>query len=384
MIPDSMGCGRRLYRKVQPLIEQAAQTGEGKADRYRKHFMALSHMWVLILHLAQGGKSLRQSHSRLGANPNLRRRLGLTNWVSLSQLARSSTSREAECFESILEALTNVVRRTPGLCKNKDVEWQALNRAKAIDSTFLRLSAKLSPWSKQGGYEAGVRVQYTLEPGTHIPELLHMHTVEKNDHVALWEQDLTPFVGWTILMDLGYYGHRQFKRLREGGVHFLSKLHTQAAYRVDETRTITHNQTCKQGGDLDLVLSDQMITLGSPNNRRGAVLCDVRLVTSRNPQGKVCQLITDRFDLAAWEVVELYRRRWQIELFFRWLKRQLGAVRAFGQSREAVWLTLLVAGIVALLWLLLNEMQVKPYGMSRISWLGAVAVGLKHAINLSG
>ena len=53
MIPDSMGCGRRLYRKVQPLIEQAAQTGEGKADRYRKHFMALSHMWVLILHLAQ-------------------------------------------------------------------------------------------------------------------------------------------------------------------------------------------------------------------------------------------------------------------------------------------------------------------------------------------
>jgi hypothetical protein len=385
MIPDSTGCGRRLYRKVQPLIEQASQAAGGKADRYRKHFKAVSHMWLLILHIAHGQPSLRQSHAKLGAVPGLHRRVGLPNWVSLSQLARSSTSRGAECFEDLLERLTEQVKRTPALCK--DAEWLALNKTAAIDSTFLRLSAKLSPWSKRGGYEAGVRVQYSLQLSTHIPQLLHMHTVDKNDHTALWElveQDLTPFVGWTLLVDLGYYGHMQFKRLLEGGVHLLTKLHPQASYLVTDTRGVTQKKGWKQGDDL--VVADQTITLGSPNNRRGAVLRGMRLVTSRNSRGEVCRLITDRMDLAGWEVVELYRRRWQIELFFRWLKRQLGAVRPLGQSREAVWLTVLIAGIVALIWLLLtdDDMGAKPPSMSRISWLGAVAQGLNHVIYLSG
>lgn len=343
MIPDSVGCGRRLYRKVQPLIVDAVhavgdKAKKAKADRYRKHFRAVSHVWLLILHLTQGGPSLRQSHAKLGADPRLRRRLGLPNWISLSQLARSSTSRETECFESLLEHLTTLVKRTPAL--RKDADWLALNKTTAIDSTFLRLSAKLSPWSKQGGYEAGVRVQYSLQLSTHIPQLLHMHTVDKNDHTALWEQDLAPFIGWTILVDLGYYGHRQFKRLLEGGVHLLTKLHKQAAYQVTDTREVTQKKGWTPSDDL--VVSDQTITLGSPNNRRGAVLRGIRLVTSHNAQGEVCHLITDRMDLEGWEVVELYRRRWQIELFFRWLKRQLGAVRPLGRSREAVWLTVLV------------------------------------------
>lgn len=114
------------------------------------------------------------------------------------------------------------------------------------------------------------------------------------------------------------------------------------------------------------------------------MLRGIRLVTSRNPQGEVCQLITDRLDLEGWEVVALYRKRWQIELFFRWLKRQLGAVRPLGSSREAAWLTMLVGGIVALLWLLLAQMQSQPPAMSRIAWLGAVVVALHSVVNLSG
>jgi hypothetical protein len=385
MIPNSVGCSRRLYRKVQPLIEEAAHSTRAKSDRYRKHFMTVSHMWLLILHMVHGGLSLRQSHARMSANPTLPRRLAMPKWISLSQLARSSTSREAECFEQLLAQLTAVIKRTPRACK--DADWKVLNHTKAIDSTFLRLSAKLSPWSRQGGYEAGVRVQYSLELATRIPQLLCMHTVAKNDYSALGdliEQDLTPFVGWTILIDLGYYGHRQFKTLLEGGVHLLTKLHTQAAYRVTDVCTDVAQREGWNAKEHDEVLTDQRITLGSPNNRKGAVLPNMRLVTSRNPKGEVCRLITDRFDLEAWEVVELYRRRWQIELFFRWLKRQLGAIRPLGRSPQAVWLSVLVGSIVALIWLLLDDMGAKPPAMSRISWLGAVAAGLPNVISLSG
>jgi hypothetical protein len=133
----------------------------------------------------------------------------------------------------------------------------------------------------------------------------------------------------------------------------------------------------------DRVLTDQTITLGSPNNRRGAMLPGMRLVTSSSADGHTCSLITDRFDLEAWEVVVLYRKRWQIELFFRWLKRQLGAVRPLGHSREAVWLTMLVAAIVALLWVLLDQMNAQPAGMSRICWLVSVSVAIQSIININ-
>jgi len=193
-----------------------------------------------------------------------------------------------------------------------------------------------------------------------------------------------------LVIDLGYYGHKQFERLREWDIHFLSKTHPQAAYQVTEKREVTQKQGWSPQDDEDEVLSDEIITLGSPNNRRGAVLPQIRLVTSRSPrpnskgEEQICRLVTDRHDLAAWEVVALYRKRWQIELFFRWLKRQVGVIRPLGYSPQAVWLTVLVGWLVALLWCLIEGWGHKPKGMTRISWLRAVSVALQVRIDLSG
>jgi IS4 transposase len=117
----------------------------------------------------------------------------------------------------------------------------------------------------------------------------------------------------------------------------------------------------------DRVLADWTVTLGSANNRRGAVLPGLRVVVSANPSGQIQHWLTDRHDLPATEVVQLYRLRWQIELFFRWLKRALGASRPLGHSRAAVWLTLLLALVVTLVAMLLEPLC--PTSSSRLSWL---------------
>ena len=130
-----------------------------------------------------------------------------------------------------------------------------------------------------------------------------------------------------------------------------------------------------------MVLSDQTIDLGSPNNHRGAILEGIRLIRSINEKGKVHAFITDRHDLTAQEVLYLYRKRWQIELFFRWLKRQLGAIRPFGHSREAVWLSIVVATIVAVLMALCE--QWRPKGVSRVSWMRALCTSFSM-LRLSG
>jgi hypothetical protein len=167
--------------------------------------------------------------------------------------------------------------------------------------------------------------------------------------------------------DLGYYGHRQFARLTEAGVHVVTRLSSQASYAITAQRLVPVGRT----PDGDEILMDATITLGSPNNRRGMVLAGLRLIVSRNRRGVVHHFVTDRFDLTATEVVRLYRQRWRIELFFRWLKRQLGAIRPLGTSREAVWLTVLLVAIVALLGVLVDAER--PASVSRISWVRGCA-----------
>ena len=355
---------RRLRRQLDPLIARAASTPG--ADRYRKHFLATPHLWLLLGHGLSCAPSLRQGYALLAAIPGLFARLGLRHGLSFSQLARSTTSRPSACFEALLADLVAQAHRTVV----PDAAWRILRKVQLIDSTFLALSAQLSPWSRIGGAEPGVRLQTGLGLARHLPTQLDLTTLATNDHTALADWDLTPLRGWTVIVDLGYYGHRAFARLRTAGVSFLSRLHPQASFQVTDQRAVATRPT-PEG---DWVLSDETITLGSPNNRNGAVLPGLRLIRSRNRQGVDQAFVTDRFDLRAFELVRLYHFRWQIELFFRFVKRQLGMLSVLGHSRTAVWVTVLLAVIVAILVGLLEADR--PPAVSRIAWLQGIGLTL--------
>lgn len=368
MVTRSAPSQRQVRRLLDPLVTRAAATPG--SDRYRKRFTTLAHLWVLLLHVLLGSDSLRQTHGVLCASTRWWHRWGLTTWISFSQLARSSSSRPLDCVETLFADTVTLAHRTP----STDPLWRKLRRVEAVDSTFLSLSGKLSPWSVRGGAAPGVRIQCGLELLGQIPDDLRLTTLETNDHDGLWQRDLSTRRGWTLLKDLGYYGHRQFQRLREAGVHFITRLNQQASYVVTAERQVPQGPT----PDGDVILRDAIITLGSPNNRRGAVLPGMRLIVSRNQRGVEHQFVTDRHDLTATEVVMLYRKRWQIELFFRWLKRQLGGIHPIGYSRNAVWLTILLVAIVALMLSLLDTER--PRSVSRISWTRGAGEALLEAI----
>lgn len=370
MIPALPDCSRALRRLLAPRIRVAGQTPG--ADRYRKHFPAPAHCWILVLHTLLGSPSLRQTYALLSGLTNDFARLGLEQGLSFSQLARSSSSRPSACFEVLLAALIGQARRTV----IPDASWRLLRKVQVVDSTFIALSAKLSPWSQHGKFPPGVRLQTALDLGRRLPTRLRLTLTATNDHEALRTEDLTAWRGWTVLIDLGYYGHKQFAGLREAGVSFVCRLHPQAHFRVIAERPVSA-KTTKEG---DVVLSDATIVLGSPNNRKGTVLPDIRLVRSRNRHGVEAAFITDRFDLTAFEIVRLYHYRWQIELFFRFIKRQLGLITPLGRSWAAVWLTVLVVLIVALVLLLLGVDR--PPTTSRSTW--GILLGLAAVLSFRG
>jgi hypothetical protein len=356
MIPAA-GLGRRLRSLLHPRLARAAATPG--ADRYRKHFTFQAHLWILLLHVLDGADSLRQTHARLAARGFAG--LDLPHGISFSQLARSSTSRAPAGVEQLLAELVAAAR------PHADPGWRLLSRVQVIDATFLALSAKRSPWSRHGDHAPGVRLQTGFDLGGAIPSALHLTLADTHDTTALSRRPLADLAGWTVVVDLGYYGHRLFAQLRDAEVSFLCRLHPQASYRV----TATHPVAAISTPEGDVILTDQTITLGSPHNRAGAVMPGVRLVTSRNPAGERQTFVTDRFDLDAVDVVALYRKRWQIELFFRWLKYQLKLQRPLGYSRAAVWLSIVLATIVALVLLLLAD--ARPRGVSRVAFTRALA-----------
>jgi hypothetical protein len=356
MIP-APGLGRRVRGLLTPHLDRAATTPG--ANRYRKHFSLRAQLWILLIHVLDGADSLRQTHARLAAGGFAG--LDLPQGISLSQLARSSTSRDPTGVERLLTDLVAVARHRAA------PHWRALRRIQVVDSSFLALSVKLAPWSQHGKHAPGVRVQTGFDLGGTIPAALCLTLADTHDTTALAARDLSTLTGWTVVIDLGYYGHRLFAQLRAADISVISRLHPQAVFQV----TATHPVPAITTPDGDVVLSDQTITLGSPNNRAGAVLPGMRLVTSRSPTRQESSFVTDRFDLTAADIVALYRKRWQIELFFRFLKHQLKRLHPLGHSRAAVWLGVLIGAIVAILLMLLAE--VRPRSVTRVAFARALA-----------
>lgn len=364
MVPSPAPLDRRTRRTIAPVIARAAATPG--ADRYRKSFPALAHLWMLLLHVWWGSDSLRQTYGRLTGTASWFALWGMETLISFSQFARSSTSRPVACAEALFaDALAAARPQHPS-----DPQWRLLKRVQAIDSTFLSLSASLSPWSQHKRAAPGVRLQTSLDLLGRLPSRLRLTTSEINDHEALRQLDLAGWAGWTLLIDRGYYGHRQFVRLLEAGVHFVAGCSEQAHFQVVRS----HQPPAGVTPDGDAIYADAVIVLGSPNNRRGAVVPNLRLIGVRTKGGRMMKLVTDRHELSATQIVRLYRKRWQIELFFRWLKRQLGAIRPLGQSQAALQLTLVLAVAFVLLVLVLDGQR--PPDMTRIAFAGALATTL--------
>jgi len=355
----------RELGQLAPLITaNAAVCG---AERYRKHFHALAHASVLLFHGLAGSASLRQSYaafsgcaglvalSGVGQHPD--GRLG----VSFSTLAAANTSRPTGFLAGLLPPLAARVRAlAPSLSTTLPPALVVL------DATFLRLSLHLAPWVSPARRpkKVGIAVQMLYTPALDLPEHVLVTAAQTPDVKGLDQAllddpaQLAALRGRTLVVDLGYYSHARFVRLRRAGVHFVTRLHPQAALRAVVEQPVQPPLPPLEAGRIT-ILRDQRVEVGSATNRAGAVLPGLRLVTASvapTPQAArrqappvVYRLLTDRWDLSAADVVQLYLWRWQIELFFRWLKSHLHLPHLLGYSQPAVELSLWLALLVHLL-----------------------------------
>jgi hypothetical protein len=159
-------------------------------------------------------------------------------------------------------------------------------------------------------------------------------------------QDLHFEPGDLLIFDRAYLDYAWLFRLHQGGVWFVTRLKTNSCYEVVQSRAASGP-----------VLANQVIRLSSPQGQA----CHpelLRRIHYRDPEtGKEYVFLTNRLDLSALEVAELYRRRWQIELFFKWIKQNLKIKAFYGTSKNAVLVQIWTALIAYLLrvWLMFKS-----------------------------
>ncbi len=367
------------------------------AEHGRKHFTSYQQLCLLLFHGLVAQRSLRQSYEQFAAcrglvavsglaTPDSADRLG----VSYSQVAASNGTRPAAVVAGVVAHLVARVRRGGLGQQGSD---SLLGSLVIQDSTFLRLSLRLAGWlpalTRADG--SGVRVQLWLHPGLDLPEVVELTSIKVNDRGS-WNRTvlgdparLATLAGQTLVVDLGYYSHVGFRRLFAAGVHLVTRLYPKTTVAVEEDRPIQPPLPDVDGGRI-AVVADQRVTLGSPNNHTSVVLPGLRLVTAdvvpriktghRTPTPRRYEIVTDRWDLTAAEVVQVYLWRWQIELFLRWLKSHIRLPRLLGYSENAVELSVWLAILVHLLTLL----AARSLGLARRSplLLARLAAAFQH------
>lgn len=256
--------------------------------------------------------------------------------ISHSQLSRRLGTIDTDIFQNLfLDLVTQI--------QSRETKRSAMP-LKIIDSSTLPLNLNQHRWAEFRQTKAGVKLHLRLvfmEKGISYPEKAVITPAKQHDRNLL--EVMVDDSECMYVFDRGYLDYERFDRMTDDGSFFLSRLRQNAVVHVIEDFKVPKAAN---------VETDQMIWLGGSQNRAENVFRRLEIVDS---QGNHLNLITNRFDLDPDEISEMYRSRWAIELFFKWVKQHLRIKQFYGQSEQAIHNQIFIALIVFCLHVLAQQ-----------------------------
>jgi hypothetical protein len=277
-----------------------------------------------------GAQSLRELVAAWASHGNLLYHLGAKE-VKRSTLSDANRDRPAALFAAVFDLL--VPRLAPPLA------GEAHDLLRLIDSTFLRLNETLSGWARFSVGTTGVKLHVVYDPRAARPTYFTITPAKVNDIVEAKKMPITP--GATYVYDLGYYDFGWWARLDAQGCRFVTRLKSNSPVTALVERTV----------DDDRILSDREVRLSErmARNRKNPCQRVLREIVVRIDDKKTLRLVTNDLRSSASEIADLYKTRWQIELFFKWVKQNLRLKKFLGTSENAVKLQIIIALVAFLL-----------------------------------
>ena len=310
---------------VDRLVEQHDADRDPRALKTRAHLIAMLHAQLC------GARGLREIETNLRSHASKLYHLGGCT-ISKSALSTANAERPVEVFGGLLSALMSQLqrgyRRKIGDC------------VRLIDSTSVRLSGLSSDWATFSTGVCGAKAHFVYDPDADQPLYLMVTPANVNDITAAKQMPIEAAA--TYVFDLGYYDYGWWATLDRAGCRIVTRLKSNTPFEIVEDRPVPPESPIRS--DRTGYLPKRLAA--SRNNPMSGLVREVRVVIET---GTVLRIFTNDLAASAQEVADLYKRRWAIELFFRWVKQTLKISHFFGTSENAVRIQIAVALIAFLL-----------------------------------
>ncbi len=325
-------------------FQEAVQ--QHQAERHARGFSCWGQFVAMMFcHLASA-KSLREICQGLAASEGKLRHLGVPQAPAHSTLAYANQHRPWEVYQTVLEGL--LARCQQAAVGRKKFRFK--NKLVSMDSTSIDLCASVFDWAHYQRVKGAVKVHLLLDHEGYLPTFAHITDGKSHDITVGRQMRFEP--GTVVVFDKGYVDYRWWQRLSEDGVWFVTRLKQDLKYRI-----VAQQPTSSRGS----VRGDHYIELESVEQPKYKQVLRVVTIWDQDKQEELV-FLTNHFDFAATTIADIYKQRWQIEVFFKALK-QLFRVKTFVGTSANALKTQIWTALIAML--VLKYLQLKSsYGWS--------------------
>ncbi len=295
--------------------------------RYQGNFKVKGFTcWLQFLTMAfgqlTGRESLRDTVSCLSAHQKKFYHLGINFAVSRSTLAEANENRNWQIYADFAQVLLSRARQ---LYLPDDFGLDISNTVYALDATTIDLCLSVFWWAKFRKAKAAVKLHTLLDLRGNLPTFIHITDGKIHDVNILDELVFEPLA--IYLMDKGYLDFQRLFRINSASAFFVTRAKTNLAFKRVYSKKVdkTYGLRC-----------DQTITLTTHYSRKAYPEKLRRVKYYDKEQGKMYVFLTNNFEITAMEVALLYKHRWKIELFFKWIKQHLKIKTFWGETENAV------------------------------------------------
>lgn len=317
-------------------------------------FFTKNHLESMIyFHIAEH-KGLRDLNDSVSLSPRLKL---LVKSVSLGTLSRHNNNRNYEVFVPVmLELISKAFNSIPA-----NEALKKFGPIKLIDSTTISMCLTFYQWALFRKKKAGVKIHTKFDLDKGLPECFIVTNAKSHDRTKM--EELMNEKNCIYIFDKAYVDYKKYDKFTLQDKYFVSRLKDNAIVNNIEELKVTYAET-KLLDDKTKIIFDQVVQLGSdPTYKTQKSYRLIKIIDSKN---KELVFVTNIFDLSSEEIAWLYKKRWEIELFFKWIKQNLRFKIPIGHSLNAIMIQI-ITGIMTFVMLKLVEKSAPAaYGLIQI------------------
>ncbi len=319
-----MHTGKYIFAQLteflpQKYFQRLVMKYEG--DKYVKHFTCWNQLLVMMFGQLSNRDSLRDLTNTISAHTKKAYHLGFSKNVSRSNLSKANERRDPKIFEDFAYRMISIARE-----KRASKDFEIDGQVYAFDSTTIDLCLNVFWWAKFRHVKAGIKMHTLLDVETQIPAFIHITEAKVHDVNAM---DVIPYqTAAYYIFDRGYYDLKRLYHIAQIDAYFVIREKSRSNYEVIKDNATNHNQ----GG----ILSDQLIKFTGYASVKKYPEELRRIVFYAQTLNRTFVYLTNNMEVTAEQIALLYKYRWQVELFFKWIKQHLKIKSFWGTTESAV------------------------------------------------